>query len=179
MRNFLMLFAALALFSSASRAAEPGETRCGATGTVERYDCFGTSCRWANTYQRCANNNTAPNCNRGDTKCGADGRVQRCLDIGTGAGLSWQPGIERCAVDRDPADNAPPGYRGYGQQPYSAPTYNTTPSYGSSEPRVCSPGQQECGDDRQIRRCVMQGGRTAWETVAGSRCGGGAPGMRN
>lgn len=162
------------------RAAEPGETRCGAAGSVERYSClsaYNTNCSWTNTYQRCANTNRAPACNVGDTKCSVSGYVQYCQQLGSDT--TWTGSVQRCTADRDPADNAPPGYGGYGQQPYSAPNYGSSNSSAGSagEPRACSPGQQECGIDRHIRRCVMHGGRPARETVQGSRCGA-ASGMR-
>lgn len=171
-RGLLPLFAAL-LIGGAARAADPGETRCGANGMVERYICFGTRCQWNPSYERCASTNRAPTCNVGDTKCGANGFVQRCQQYS--GDPYWQATTQHCAADRDPADNAPPGYGGY--RPAPAPAYSGSYSSDASESRICTPGQQECGDDRSIRRCVMQGGRPAWEAVAGSRCGQ-APGMR-
>ena len=168
-------------FMTGAYAGEPGETRCGATGYVEEYQCHGSEqfgtrrCQWRNNYQRCANTNRAPACNVGDTKCGADGYVQNCRQMA--GDPFWQGSTLRCAVDRDPADNAPDGY---GARPYNPPYgYGGNSAGGASQPRVCTPGQQECSTDRQIRRCVMQGGRPAWETVAGSRCGSPSSGMRN
>lgn len=184
MKFFRAVVLLLALLLLAVKAADPGETRCGATGYAERFQCFGSEqfgnrrCTWQNTYQPCSNTNKAPACNVGDTKCGADGKVQYCMQIGNAA--MWQPRYERCAADRDPADNAPPGY---GQRPYDAPA--SPSNYGgyfggsSNAPAACSVGQRECGDDRQIRRCVAQNGRAVWQTEPGSRCGGQAPGMRN
>lgn len=158
-------------------AAEQGETRCGAAGTVEKYHCAYGRCEWQNTYQRCANNTRAPACNVGDTKCSASGYVQYCQLMGSDT--MWTGSLQRCATDRDPADNAPQGYGGYVRpNPYSQPSYGGGSSNGASQPRVCTPGQQECGSDRRIRSCVMQGGRPAWQTVEGSRCGS-PSGMRN
>ena len=165
-----MLFPLLSalLIGTPAVAADIGESRCGADGMIEEYRCYGARCQWNKTYQRCANTNRAAVCNVGDTKCGADGYVQRCTQYA--GDPSWQGSLQRCAADRDPADNAPSGYGGYGQRIYTPPSYGGSSGSGS-EPQVCTPGQQECGDDRRIRRCVMQGGRAAWNTVPGSRCG--------
>lgn len=176
MKNIIaFLFAVLMV--STTYAADPGETRCGADGMVEEYQCWGTNCRWQSKYQRCANTNRAPACNAGDTKCGANGYVQNCVTVM--GETTWQGGFQRCAADRDPSDNAPQGYGGYNRpNPYSSGGSSGGYSGGNSAPAVCTVGQQECGDDRQIRRCVMQGGRANWQVVPGSRCGG-STGMRH
>lgn len=157
---------------SAVYASDSGETRCGATGSVERYECIGSRCSWQSTYQRCANTNKAPACNTGDTKCGSDGKIMRCQIMGSET--AWWPTPERCAADRDPADNAPAGY-GYGARPYGSPSYGGEYSSGGASgnsPPACSPGQRERTNTGQIRSCVMQNGRPSWEVESGN-------GMRN
>lgn len=106
--SVLLLPLLATLFLSPAHAAENGETRCGARGTVETYRCSGGNCYWQPGFEKCASQQPqAQACNTGDTKCGADGFVYRC-DKPPYMEAAWRKQYgSSCAADRDPADNAP------------------------------------------------------------------------